>query len=298
MQKLKLLLKIVCYLFLYTVNSYADLACSDKTLIFDNINPNQTPKAYRSGLDLPYAKLNISGSAQPNLNNFEYIINQAKKAAIFTNKIFIVDLRQEPHAILNNQAISWFGFRNQVPYLLEQQLINQLTINKKIKIYHSINKLPNGYFTPKNYTEVVIQKIISEEQALKELGVNYQRFLVIDHFAPSAEQIDLFIHFIKSLPLDSWIHFHCRGGKGRTTTFMALYDIIKNAPKLSLKEILKRQHTLGGTKLATIKFNLLRKKWKESSAKDRYIFLQKFYKYVIDPEGYNKYSWSEWNKTY
>lgn len=47
--------------------------------------------------------------------------------------------------------------------------------------------------------------------------------------------------------------FHCEAGEGRTTAYMAMYDMMKN-PDVSLKDILYRQHLLGGNYVAyTIK---------------------------------------------
>lgn len=46
-------------------------------------------------------------------------------------------------------------------------------------------------------------------------------------FGQSPENIDEFIKLYKSLPKDAWLHFHCEAGKGRTTTFLAMYDMMK-----------------------------------------------------------------------
>jgi len=299
--KLKSIIKLLCIAsMLSMLNIYADTTdLKGVILIFDNINNIKNysePKKYRTGIVLQPIKLYVSGSAQPNLKDFEYIIAQAQQFVKNHNKIFIVDLRQEPHALLNDNAVSWFGFRNQVAYSLEQQLILQLFLAKTANVYRAVDKLEDGFFIPKNYSTVAIHKVVTEQQAVEELGVKYQRFLVADHFAPEAKQVDLFVQFIKNLPKDAWVHFHCRGGKGRTTTFMVLYDIIKNAHLLPLDDILRRQYNLGGINLSEPLVRVIRKKWKEPAAKDRYGFIKKFYKYVLDPEGYNKQNWSEWLK--
>ena len=262
-----------------------------------NKNYNQ-PKRYRNGLNLQPVGLNISGSSQPNVADLQYIIQEAKQhtANHSTKEIFILDLREEPHAMLNERAVSWYGFKNQVKHQLEPQLIAQLSAKKKVKIYQGLTKLPGGFFIPKSYSTIEIHKVTTEQLATEELGANYQRILVIDHFAPKPSEVDLFVKFVKNLPKNSWIHVHCRGGRGRTTTFMSMYDIIQNAHSLALDSILERQHQLGGVKLSKVKFLPDRKKWKEPAAKDRYSFIQKFYNYVLDPNGYSKVDWSEWSK--
>ena len=295
MLKLNSLIKISCYFILYFA-TIPLVYSQDLYLIFDNFNQHVAPKHYRTGIYLSPNKLNISGSSQPNLKNLKYIIKKAKQIVPDNHKIFIIDLRQEPHVLLNKYAISWFGFRNQASNTLEEQLIEYLKITKKIKIYLSVQKLKDGNFKPKNPTNITIKTILTEQQAIEKLGVQYKRFLVTDHYAPTDNQIDLFIQFIKTIPTDHWLHFHCRGGRGRTTTFMALYDIIKNAESLSLDQILERQHQLGGIKLSKIKFKLLRKQWKEPAAKERYELITSFYKYRLDPEGFNKKSWQEWRR--
>ncbi len=301
--KLKLKSKLWCCLLciiglVSTSNIYADLKDPKNiSLVYDNINNIKNyskPKKYRNGLDLYSLQLNISGSAQPNLKDFEYIIAKAKQIVKNYNKIFLVDLRQEPHALLNDNAVSWFGFRNQVSNTLEQDLILQLSLLKTAKVCRVVDKLEDGVFMPKHCSSVAIHKVITEQQAVEGLGVKYQRFIVTDHFAPNDEQVDLFVQFMKKLPSNSWVHFHCRGGHGRTTTFMVLYDIINNAHLLSLNDILERQHNLSGTKLSTTQFKNIRKKWKEPAATARYSFIKKFYKYVLDPKGYIKCNWSEW----
>lgn len=268
-------------------------------LIFDNLNEvsNYTlPKKYRNAIHLTSRPLYLSGSAQPTFRDLKYIIKEAKKFVSDHNHIFIIDLRQEPHVFLNNKAISWYGFRNQVTNKLEQQLIAQLSRLKTVKIYKGINKLDEGYFIPKNYIYIPVNTIQTEQQITTKLKVKYKRFLVTDHYAPEPKQVELFIEFLKKLPPKYWLHFHCRGGKGRTTTFMVLYDIIKNANVLSLEEILNRQQYLGGIKLSTYQFKMHNKKWKEPAAKERYKFIKNFYNYVLDPKGYNFTTWSKWLK--
>lgn len=237
--------------------------------------------------------MHISGSAQPNVQDLNFIIKEANKY-VNKNNIFIVDLRKEPHAILNQKAVSWYGFRNQITNHLEPQLIKHLQKLKKTKVYLGIHKLEEGYFIPTTYLQVPIQHISTEEQTVLKIQANYFRLLVVDHYAPDPQQVDFFIEFVKHLPKEHWLHFHCRGGKGRTTTFMVLYDIIQHAHRLSLDTILDRQLKLGGSQLSKYKFTTPSKQWKSSAAKNRYIFIKQFYNYVLDIKGYQSTQWSKW----
>lgn len=60
----------------------------------------------RKGLD----RLNISGSAEFSVGEFEKLVSVLKKQA--NGPIYIVDLRQETHGIFNGNAVSWFGARD------------------------------------------------------------------------------------------------------------------------------------------------------------------------------------------
>ncbi|WP_455796728.1 fused DSP-PTPase phosphatase/NAD kinase-like protein [Clostridium butyricum] len=67
------------------------------------------------------------------------------------------------------------------------------------------------------------------------------RIFATDEELPSVESIDSFITIIKNLKEDSWLHFHCKEGIGRTTTFMIFYDMMKNYNNVSANDITNRQ---------------------------------------------------------
>ena len=73
-----------------------------------------------------------------------------------------------------------------------------------------------------------INSVMSERQLVEQNGLHYYRIAATDHIWPSPENIDDFISFIGTLPDHAWLHFHCRAGKGRTTIYMAMYDMMKN----------------------------------------------------------------------
>jgi hypothetical protein len=75
---------------------------------------------------------------------------------------------------------------------------------------------------------------------------------------------------------------------GRTTTFMAMYDMMKNSKKVSLEDIMERQELLGGVKL------LKPVGGKESESQKRSDFLRQFYQYTKENNDNFKTSWSQW----
>jgi len=90
------------------------------------------------------------------------------------------------------------------------------------------------------------------------------------------------------------LHFHCRGGDGRTTTFLAMHDIINNAPQVSVNDILIRQYLLGGINLDDTQPGDATS-FKYPFAVERADFMRDFYTYVQDekPGGFKK-TWSTW----
>lgn len=72
-----------------------------------------------------------------------------------------------------------------------------------------------------------INSVMSERQLVEQNGLYYYRIAATDHIWPSPENIDDFIAFIRTLPDHAWLHFHCQAGKGRTTIYMAMYDMMK-----------------------------------------------------------------------
>ena len=52
-----------------------------------------------------------------------------------------------------------------------------------------------------------------------------------------------------------WIHFHCRGGAGRTSQALLLIDILKNKNSYTFKEYVQREINRGGADLWKSKYH-------------------------------------------
>lgn len=91
-----------------------------------------------------------------------------------------------------------------------------------------------------------------EQQVVKKYGFKYQRFPIKDYHQPDSQQYEEIINFITKLNDNQKIYVHCKAGLGRTTNFLAMYDIIKNGKKLSFDQILERQHKIGGIDLREV----------------------------------------------
>lgn len=282
-------------------------------IIFDSTSNSEFPNNFRTSYS-PYSRitsdsptrigldaLNISGSAQFTETNLKNILGFLKYYVAPKN-IIIVDLRQESHGFLDNMPVSWYAESNSANQdktaaeikLLETSLLDNLrdqdliTVNMRQK---EKNAAESTRFIP---YEVSYQKALTEAKMLKKYAAKYKRFYVKDHHAPTAEQVDEFLNFIATLPNNTWLHFHCRAGIGRTTTFMAMLDILRNAHKVTLEGIIKRQVLIGGTDLLDTKRGLEQSESKEK----RKEFITQFYRYASDVEGYPKTNWSEWLKSH
>ncbi|WP_333861369.1 fused DSP-PTPase phosphatase/NAD kinase-like protein [Clostridium sp.] len=263
----------------------------DEQLRIDSKKEDEMPKRFRKTTDtikedddLPnltgFSSLNESGSAQFTTKNIGLM-----KKAIDTMPIFIVDLREESHGFINHFAVSWLGedgknkgnkgLSKEEVLKNESKRLNSIKLNKPITIKNK---------------EIIPTEVQSEKELVEKNKMFYVRIPVTDNERPSDEMVDYFIKLVKKLPKDSWVHFHCKAGIGRTTTFMVMYDIMKNAKQVNLEDIMERQVLIGGK-------NLLKPSYKPGShSSERSEFIKNFYEYAKEnKDGFNT-SWSQWMK--
>jgi len=120
---------------------------------------------------------------------------------------------------------------------------------------------------------------------------------VTDHARPLDDEVDHFIVAVRALPTEGWAPLSLPCRQGRTTTFLALYDMLRNAPRVALDDIVNRQSLLAGD------YNLLASEpasgdeaWKAGVGADRAAFVRAFYEYAkANPNG-RPQMWTEWLK--
>lgn len=242
---------------------------SDLTIIKDNKDLNI------KGLD----KLNISGSQQFSEHNLPLLIN-----AIDTSMpIIVTDLRQESHGFINGFSVSWANSKNNANEGLtrKQVLLDEANKLKSIKL-----NVPITFY---NYPKkaIIPTNVQDENQLVNSKSLSYIRIPVTDGKIPTDDMVDYFVELVKSQPENIWLHFHCKAGIGRTTTFMIMYDMMKNCKEISADDIIKRQLALANFNENTLKsfYN-----------NERISFLKKFYDYCkTNGDSYNT-KWSEWKK--
>lgn len=243
----------------------------------------------REGLD----KLYISGSAQSSQLEFDQLVSKLKPMA--QGPIYIVDLRQESHGLLNGNGVSWFGDHD---WGNINKKYDQVIADEKHRIKDALNKevVMSELSDDKkasNPMKVKITSAITEEEMVKNAGLNYFRITATDHVWPAPENIDKFIKFVKTLPANAWLHFHCQAGEGRTTAYMVMYDMMRN-PDVSLKDITYRQYFIGGQYVLNNGENS-KISWKKDLYADKARNVALFYQYVQENAKSNfNMSWSEW----
>ena len=265
------------------IYTYAKTDKEESYISLDFKNKDETPINFRTSIDLSKIEndnldlsgledLNISGSSQFT----ELSLSKVKESINTDLPIYIIDLRKESHGFINGDAVSLFSPGNKINagLPLNAVLKREDLFIKSIPLNRSINLDIDKY-------TIIPKTTYNEENLVKNNDLNYFRIPVNDNERPTDEMVDRFISFTKSLPKDKWIHFHCKEGDGRTTTFMILYDIMNNYKTVSLDNIIERQVSLNSLNLT-----------KFEKRDIRYLLLENFYKYSKDTN-FNT-TWKEW----
>lgn len=289
-----------------------DATAQKPCLVMDTPLSIQTVKHWRSGLEIPATTQNnaqdivpiwISGSSMPAAEGWSLVINAIQsQAAVDNNKIYVVDLRQESHGYVNGKAITLcdrYNWLNLGKHREEVVFLERLWLNTLASIAKLTHVLDSKQFDDKAFDQgetIEVESIASEETTVTAQGVHYLRIPVTDHRSPLDEEVEAFVNLTANLPKDAWIHVHCRGGKGRTTTFMAMFDMLRNADALSFEDIISRQKAIPPY------YNLSLVDRANADLKPHYIarflFLKDFYRYAQDRLGGNKMTWQEWRTIY
>lgn len=240
---------------------------------------SRSSNASREGLD----NLRISGSGSLKERPLVKVMQQE---GIKPSDIYIIDLSVESETFIDGRPGSWFNWvvtpkGIEAPYRTDLSFSN-IRGNWFLFVRRAL------YAYPEN------PHIENEGQMAHRLGYGYLRLPVVRKQLLPPESIDTFMHFVEGLPQDAWLHFHCYGGSSRTTSFMIIYDILKNGDKLPFDQIVERQWALGGTNINDTKPRLFGATWKKEGLVKRRNMLEDFYNYRNDPESYRKITWSQW----
>jgi hypothetical protein len=231
-------------------------------------------------------ELHSSGSGEFTADNFKLFLARTH------GPVTIFDLRQETHIFVNGLPVSWVATRDWANVgrsqteieLDEAARVQSLTPGEPVKKGNAHSAVPQ---------QVVVKEASIERDLASSAGTSYVRVAVTDHTRPLDDAVDRFVLAVRALPENAWAHFHCEAGLGRTTTFMVLYDMLRNATRVSLEDIVRRQKLLG------YDYDVLRvaPNWKAPYTEDRVAFVRAFYNYArANPNG-RPQLWSEWLKS-
>lgn len=242
--------------------------------------------------------LKMAGSGQFSASQFKSSLNYIGNFGISPNQVVVVDLREEPHAFINGHAVRWYAAGawwtqgNPVSLVIEKEkeCLSRLSLGQSVFV-RFVQKDKTGSAKSLGGHSYVINSLETEEEIVAAAGAHYIRLPVTDHMKPEDKDVDQFLGLVKKLPPQACVYFHCHAGRGRTSTFMIMYDMIRN-PKLPREAIIDRQVQLGSRDLRRLSGSL--KSHKHSDEKARLQFIHLFYEYVNAPDGYGKTSWTKW----
>lgn len=241
-----------------------------------------------TGLD----SLRESGSAEFTADSLKLML------ARLGRPVTIFDLRQEDHGFVNGEPISWYATNNWAnagkthAAIVADEAARLAAFAPGSTCSLSSDAVIKGGADVPPPESVTVVHAETEQQLVAALGASYVRITVSDHSRPTDAEVDRFILAVRALPPGAWAHFHCRAGKGRTTTFMALYDMLRNARRVPLEDIVSRQSMLIGD------YNLLKPESDSVAAVavDRANFVRAFYDYArANPDG-RPLLWTDWLK--
>lgn len=282
------------------VHAFAcDGSMKDPCIVQDTIQGEPEMKHFRTGADLHMPDWWISGSAVPSEAGWAVIKNRI--LALSDNNattLIDLDLREESHLYLDGDAITLSEIHDWINL--------GKTRTQTIKSEHDwllslegMSTLPSvmtaDAFKNANYNSGIalpIRDIKSEGALVRDLGFRYIRLTITDHRAPDPADVDRLMNLLDHLPPNTWIHVHCRGGDGRTTTVMAMMDMLRNADKDSFDDIISRQASV----YPFYDLRVIKQNDPELVPyyEARLNFLKSFYAYAKERIAGNRLSWQAW----
>ncbi len=244
----------------------------------------------RTGLDTLFA----SASGQPSRDGIAVLYRHLTGIAPAGATIYLFDLRQESHGFADGLPVSWYEEKNRAndgrsdQEIAEDETTRLAALTGLRTIFQPLGHEDEAALKPRAFAPRTTE---DERTVAEAAGFRYVRLTAADMVWPEAPVVDEFLRLTAGLPENAWLHFHCQAGRGRATTFLVMYDILKN-PGLPLEEIARRQTLLGGSDLLV---DAASDDWYTQQHRHRAAMLRLFYVYAGEQRGAAKpLRWSEW----
>lgn len=201
-----------------------------------------------------------------------HFLDLKRRLSHINEKIIIVDGMTEFHGYLMGLPTTFFAYQS------------KHKLNWKYKVRR---------FLLTGTQQICAERVVPEGDAALENGFYYINLNAGSRFIPTHEKIDEMVNVLENLPNDTWVHFHCHHGKGRTSMMLVMLDMMKNAPTVSLQDIVKRHHLLGSEDLLDTTV-WARGTYTKEQLEARRDFITQFYEFVCQRKAGGVQLWSEW----
>ncbi len=201
--------------------------------------------------------------------------------------VHIIDLRAEPHGLVNRAAITWAPEEGKTPTSSPQT-----TELRWLKQAMDQRTVPVKFYAPGNFADPAAWQVIdlifdvrttaTPARMIAEARFSYHRIAFQDGKLPTAAVIDQFIRTMTKLPASAWAHLHCDTGGYRASLCYTMWDMMKNSTVLPADQIVERQRRLGGMGL--------------TRTPEVRQFLAEFFQYCEFAGPEFKTSWSSWSR--
>ena len=202
-------------------------------LIYDDVPGDVTH--FRKGTQLKDMPFRASGSRQLDVSRLSDALQSVAPPGF---QLYLVDLREETHLFFDKRAVSWYADKDfaNVGQTLAWIVADEAAQLARIRalpatLLFCIKQDDQGNVTPTGYSDLVVKSAATEEDVAAQLPSSFRpkyiRIPVTDHCMPSSDALNRFIKLCVSLNSGDWVHCHCHGGDGRTTTFLALFDMVR-----------------------------------------------------------------------
>ena len=253
----------------------------------------EAPLPSRAGLDA----LRASGSAEFSAAQLEAVVERVGRPLI------VVDLRLESHGFLAGLPVSWFALHDQVNVVRsllevqqdERRRLDAAAAEGAVPVLVRTERSEHGTISAGEPATLPARPALTERELVAALGLGYFRVPATDYLPPTAENVDRFVAFAAALPPETWLHVHCHAGDGRTTTFLAIWDMMHNAGTVSVDHIVRRQALIGPLDLFHVGSP---EDWRYPFQVERVAFIRRSYEYARanTPTGFIV-PWSVWSAT-